>query len=41
MFLTENNLAQKIDRDGFVIIKEVLSRNEVAQLRKIVKKHFK
>lgn len=34
------SLAQKIENDGFVVIRDVLSTTEVKNLRKIVKNHF-
>ena len=40
MIKINDNLAQKIESDGFVIIKNVLAKNEVIKLREIVKNHF-
>lgn len=40
MIKIDDNLAQKIESDGFVIIKNVLAKNEVIKLREIVKNHF-
>jgi hypothetical protein len=36
----DNSLAQKIENEGFVVIRGVLSTTEVKKLRKIVKNHF-
>ncbi len=41
MLQIDDNLEQKIENDGFVIVKNVLSNNEVRKLRKTVKEHFR
>ncbi len=40
MIKIDDNLAQKIENDGFLIIRDVLAQNEVKKLREIVNNHF-
>lgn len=41
MFQIDENIAQKIENDGFVIVKNVLSKEEISKLREIATNHFK
>jgi hypothetical protein len=40
MIRIDDSLAQKIEQDGFVIVKNVFTKNEIEKLREIVKNHF-
>jgi hypothetical protein len=40
MIRIDDILAQKIEQDGFVIVKNLFAKNEIEKLREIVKNHF-
>ncbi len=40
MIQIDENLTDKIENDGFVVIRDVLSKNEIKKLREIVNNHF-
>lgn len=39
--LSQNNIKKKLEIDGYVVIKNVFSKNEINSLRKILSNHFK
>lgn len=41
IIIQNDKLAQEIETNGFAIAKNILSKNEILQLREIVKEHFK